>query len=171
SYVNTPAQAQKPQTPASPTPLPTSTPPSTSPRREPSASRQVMPLGPMSVPPFWNQMLRVAGPTGPAKGPSESPTAVAAMVSALLVAAPAYRPPTTSTTSRRSSVANCDRPVERSVAPGAHALVKNPDTRLTAAVSLDASRAVPESSPPPGGTLSATPPNATARSSRTTAPP
>src|SRR5438445_8416617 len=63
--------------------------PSTSPRREPSASRQVMPLGPMSVPPFWNQMLRVAGPTGPAKGPSESPTAVAAMVSALLVAAPA----------------------------------------------------------------------------------
>src|SRR5207249_8152172 len=101
-----------------------------SPRRDPSASRQVTPLGPISVPPFWNAMLRVASPTGPLKGPSESPTAVAAMVSALFVAAPAYTPPTTSTTSRRSSVANCDRPVERSVAPGAHALVKNPDTRL-----------------------------------------
>src|SRR5207247_2010264 len=133
-----------------------SMPPSTSPRRDPSASRQVTPVGPISVPPFWNAMLRVASPTGPLKGPSESPTAVAAMVSALFVAAPAYTPPTTSTTSRRSSAANCDRRVERSVAPGAHALVKNPDTRLTAAVSLDASRAVPESSPPPGGTLSAT---------------
>ena len=58
-----------------------------------------------------------------------------------------------------------------SVAPEAHEPAKKPDTRLTGAVSLEASRGVAESRPPPGGTLSATPPNVTARSSRTTPPP
>src|SRR5256884_607722 len=79
--------------------------------RAPSASRQVTPAGPTSVPPPCSAM--VAAPTGPVNGPSESPITRAAIASAAFVAAPPYIPPTSRTTSPRSSVANCERGGER----------------------------------------------------------
>ena len=139
------------------------------PCRVPSASRHVTPAGPTSVPPPWPQMVLAV--TAAANGPSESPTTAAASVSAVLPAAPAYIPPTRSTALPASSVANCERPCGNSAAPGAHAPVTKPEIRLVGAVSLVASRAGLAPRPPPGGTLSETPPNATTRSSRTTPPP
>src|SRR5438094_27718 len=117
--------------------------------RAPSASRQVTPAGPTSVPPPCPAM--VAAPTGPVNGPSESPITRAAIASAAFVAAPPYIPPTSRTTSPRSSVANCERGAGNSVAPEAHEPIKKPEMRLTGAVSLEASRVVAASRPPPGG--------------------
>src|SRR6266852_2468239 len=147
-----------------------SRPPTTTPWGVPSASRQTAPAGPTRVPAgcvrhVWS-VIRLA-PTGPANGPTESPLTVAARVSAELVDAPAYMPPTASTVCPRSSSANWDRPAGSSVGPDPHAPMKNPESRLTAAVSPVTRREVPGSRPPPGGTLSATPPIVIARPSRT----
>src|SRR5256886_14383908 len=61
-------------------------PPTTSACRAPSASRQVTPAGPTSVPPPCPAI--VAAPAGPLDGPGEAATTVAAIGSPGFVAAP-----------------------------------------------------------------------------------
>src|ERR1700752_234365 len=138
-----------------------SRPPTSRPRRVPSSSCHVIPAGPTSVPAGSVRHIKSAillVPTGPVNGPTESSTTVAASVSAELLAAPAYIPPTTSTMESRSNSAICDRPSGSSAGPAPHPPVKNPESVLTTAVSPVPTRWVPAYRPPPAGTLSATPP-------------
>src|SRR6267142_3682514 len=151
-----------------------SSPPTTSPRCVPSASCQATPAGPIRVPAESVRHIKSAMrlvPTGPPNAVKESSAPTPASVSAELLEAPPYIPPTINTVESRSRSANCDRPSGSRACPAPHPPVKNPDSRLTAAVSPVTSRWVPAPTPPPGDTLSATPPMATSRLSRATPAP
>src|SRR5260370_515831 len=154
-----------------PIPIPDPQPPPLRPPPPPSGSapRPGSLAGPTGAPPrgpglCWGGAAGVIGPSGPPPPP-------AASVSAVLPAAPAYIPPTSSTALPASSVANCERPCGNNAAPGAQAPVTKPEIRLAGAVSLVARRVGLAPRPPPGGALSATPPHATTPASRATPPP